>query len=72
MSDAEHQAVTTLPADPAILARWERLGRPPIPIAFNERGLVWKTSVDLAVYFSILQDAAERQRAVDWVLEQEP
>ncbi len=58
------------PDDTAILARWEQLGRPPIPIAFNERGLVWKTIVDLAVYLAIPQDAEERQRAVDWVLEQ--
>jgi hypothetical protein len=58
--------------DPAILARWEQLGRPPIPIAFNERGLVWKTIVALAVYFAIPQDAAEWQRAMDWVLDHAP
>jgi hypothetical protein len=43
---------------------------PPIPVAFNERGLVWKTIMDLAVYLSIPQDAAEWQRALDWVLQQ--
>lgn len=59
------------PDDTAILARWQQLGRPPIPIACNERGLIWKTIVDLAVYLSIPQDVAERQRAVDWVLEQD-
>lgn len=63
---------TPHPDDANILARWEQLGRPPIPIAFNERGLVWKTIMDLAVYLSVPQDAAERQRAVDWVLEQAP
>jgi hypothetical protein len=67
MSDAEPQAVTTHP-DATILARWEQLGRPPIPIAFNDRGLVWKTIVDLAVYLAIPQDAEERRRAVAWVV----
>jgi hypothetical protein len=57
------------PDDTAIRARWEQLGRPPIPIAFNDRGVVWKPIVDLAVYLSIPQDAQERQRAVAWVLE---
>lgn len=70
MSERERPVLTTHPAAAAILARWEQLGRPLIPIAMNERGLVWKTIVGLAVYFAIPQDAAERQRAVDWVLEQ--
>ncbi len=52
MSDAE-STLTTYPNDASILARWEQLGRLPIPIAFNDRGLVWKTIVDLAVYFAI-------------------
>jgi hypothetical protein len=58
MSDSERPVLTTHPDDTAILARWEQLGRPPIPIAFNERGLVWQTIMDLAVYLSIPQDAA--------------
>jgi hypothetical protein len=70
MSDAE-STLTTYPNDASILARWEQLGRPPIPIAFNERGLVWKTIMDLAVYFAIPQDAGERQQAIAWVLAQE-
>jgi hypothetical protein len=57
------------PNDASILARWEQLGRPLIPIAVNERGVVWKTIVDLAVYLSIPQDPVERQRAVAWVQE---
>jgi hypothetical protein len=70
MSDPKRGTRTTHPDDAPILARWEQLGRPPIPVAFNERGLVWKTIVDLAIYFAIPQDAEERQRAVDWMLEQ--
>jgi hypothetical protein len=36
--------------DPAtLLARWEALGRPPIPIATNDRRLVWTT---IAVSFA--------------------
>jgi hypothetical protein len=57
--------------DTAIPARWEQRGRPPIPIVFNERGPVWKTIVDLAVYFAIPQHADGRQRAMDWVVAQE-
>lgn len=72
MSDAEHQAVATHPDDASTLARWEQFDRPPIPIASNERGLVWKTIVDLAVHLSIPGDAEERQRAVAWVLAQAP
>jgi hypothetical protein len=41
------------PDDAGIRTRWEQLGRPPIPSAYNDRGLVWKTFVDLTVYLSI-------------------
>jgi hypothetical protein len=51
--------------DTTILARWEPLGRPVIPIATNERGLVWKPIVDLGVYLAMPQDVEERQRAMD-------
>jgi hypothetical protein len=61
---------TNHPDDAAVLARWDQLHRPPIPVAVNEQGLVWKTVTDLAVYLSMLQDAGERGRAIDWVLEQ--
>jgi hypothetical protein len=64
--------MTTTDADDiTILARWEQLGRPPIPVAFNERGVVWKTIIDLGVYLAMPQDPEERQQAVDWVLGQE-
>ena len=56
-------------ADAAALARWVQLGRPPIPIAFDERGQVWKTITNLVIYLGNPQDAAERRRAVAWVLE---
>ena len=55
-----------------MLTRWERLGRPPTPIAYNERGQVWKTITNLVVYLGNPQDAEERRRAVDWVLAHEP
>lgn len=58
------------PDDAAALARWEQLDKPSIPVAFNEQGVVWKMVTDLAVYLSMLQDAEERQRAVDWVFDQ--
>jgi hypothetical protein len=71
MADTE-QPLHAHPDDATILARWEQLGRPPIPIAFNDRGLVWKTIADLAIYRSIPQDPAERQRASAWVLAARP
>ena len=58
MADAEPPR-TTHPDATTIPARGEPLGRPPIPIAFNERGLVRKMIVDLVVYLAIPQDAAE-------------
>ncbi len=69
MTDTAHPR-SAHPDAAASLARWEALGRPPIPIAFNERGLVWKTIVDLAICLSIPQIPDERQRAVAWVLTQ--
>ena len=61
---------TAHPDDIAVLSRWEQLGRPPIPVAFNEQGLVRKIVTDLTVFLSMLQDAEERRQAVDWVLKQ--
>jgi hypothetical protein len=58
--------------DDAVLARWVRMGRPPIPIAFTERGPVWKTITNLVIYLGNPQDAGERRRAVEWVLVHEP
>ena len=58
--------------DAAVLARWVQLGRPPIPVAFNERGQVWKTLTHLVVYLGNPQDAAERRRAVAWVFAHDP
>jgi len=46
------------------------MGRPPIPVAFNERSLVWTTIVDLGVSLALPQDLDERPRAVAWVPEQ--
>jgi hypothetical protein len=66
MSDTE-QTLTTHPDDATILARWEQLDRSPIPVAFNEHGLVWPTIGDLAVDRLIPQNTEERQRAVVWV-----
>ena len=63
---------TPYPDDAATIARWVQLGRPPIPVAFNERGQVWKTITDLVVYLGNPQDAAERRRAVEWVLAHDP
>ena len=63
---------STDPADAAAIARWVRLGRPPIPIAFTERGQVWTTITDLVVYLGNPQDAEERRRAVAWVLAHAP
>ena len=60
------------PDDAAVLARWVQLGRPPIPVAYNERGQVWKTVTNLVVYLGNPQDAEERRRAVEWVLAQRP
>jgi hypothetical protein len=59
-------------ADDAVLARWVQLGRPPIPVAFDERGQASKTIMNLVVYLGNPQDVAERRRAVDWVLEHDP
>ena len=59
-------------ADDAVLARWVQLGRPPIPVAFTERGQVWKTITNLVVYLGNPQDADERRQAVEWVLAQRP
>ena len=58
--------------DDAVLARWVQLGRPPIPVAFTERGQVWKTITNLVVYLGNPQDADERRRVVTWVLEHDP
>ena len=58
--------------DAVVVARWEQLGRPPIPVAFDERGQVWKTITNLVIYLGNPQDAEERRRAVDWVLAHEP
>ncbi len=63
---------TPQPDDPAILARWEQLGRPPIPIAFNERGRASETITNLVEYLSNPQDTDERRRVVAWVLEHDP
>jgi hypothetical protein len=71
MSDTE-PTLTTHPAAAAILARWAHRGRPPIPIATNERGLVWQTIVDRGVSLAVPQDLAERQRAVESVQAQAP
>ena len=57
--------------DAAVLARWDQLHRPPIPIGLNEQGLIWKTVTDLPVYLSMLQDAKERRQVVAWVLARE-
>ena len=55
----------------AIIQAWEALGRPPIPIAVNEHGQVYKTIVDLAVFLRTTEPstAAERAAAVTWVRE---
>jgi hypothetical protein len=58
------------PDDAAVLARWVQLGRPPIPVALDERGQASKTITNLVVYLGNPQDAEERRRAVDWVLAQ--
>ena len=54
-----------------IIQAWEALGRPPIPIAVNEQGKVYKTIVDLAVFLRTTEPstAAERTAAVAWVQE---
>jgi hypothetical protein len=52
------------PDDTTILARWEQVGRPPIPIAFNDWEVVWKPIADMAIDLAIPQDPAERPRPV--------
>ena len=64
--------MAALPADiAAVIQAWERLGRPPIPIAVNERGAVYKTIVDLAAFLRTTEPstAAERAAAIAWVRE---
>jgi hypothetical protein len=55
-----------------VLARWVQLGRPPILVAFNERGQAAKTVTNLVVYLGNPQDAAERSQVVAWVLAHDP
>jgi hypothetical protein len=65
MADHEPAAlIPTHPDDATTLARWEPRGQSPIPIAPNERGLVWKTIVDLEVHIAIPQDQVGRERAL--------
>jgi hypothetical protein len=63
---------STDPADAAAIARWVRLGRPPIPIAFDERGRASKTITNLVVEMGNPQDAEERNRVVAWVFAHDP
>ena len=58
----------------ATIQAWEALGRPPIPIAVNERGQVDKTVVDLVAFLRTTdpRSAAEWAAAVAWVRERAP
>ena len=55
----------------AVIQAWEALGCPPIPIAVNEHGAVYKTVVDLVVFLRTTEPstAAERAAAIAWVQE---
>ena len=52
----------------AAIEAWEALGRPPIPIAVNERGQVYKTILRTTEPST----AAERAAAIAWVRDRAP